>query len=387
MPHQQGLQQAKLKSVIRGQLLRMGAVLAGMGVLLYIAFEFIHEGVKANLVLNAAIILMFGIGIFLSFRRVLKVSSDAVGFAALQEAFEDARFERTETIEDPYWRHYRCIKPGVVFSRPKSIGHVFDIAYDELLRAKSVNISVSTMRSVIDGIEQRLADERSQLSYLANLLVFLGLIGTFIGLMEMVGSVGGIIGSLNTSTAAPQDAMKSLLASLQVPLKGMATGFSSSLFGLFGSLVVGLLTKFGNSAIGAMKEEFSTWLATVSHLEPGKGDTRELARLIADGMMGTGGSGASGSAGGISDVGVVATMAQGFGRMNSGMDAVSNILPRMVEIQEQGLVAHGALMERFDRLLHEHAEMREHLATEPPRVCRRPFGLSYAAIAGWSSVA
>lgn len=362
MPIQPGFQQAKLARVIRGQLIRMSLVLAAMAGLLYFAFDFVHEGVKANLLLNAAIITMFGIGIALSFRRVLKITSDSTGFAALQEAFEDARHERTDTIEDPYWRHYRCIQPGIVFVRPKSIGHVFDIAYDELLRAKSVNISVSTMRSVVDGIEQRLADERGQLSYLANLLVFLGLIGTFIGLMEMVGSVGGIIGSLNTSTAAPQDAMKSLLASLQVPLKGMATGFSSSLFGLFGSLVIGMLSKFGNSAIDAMKEEFSTWLATVSHLEPGKGDTRELARLIADGMSGTGG-GSGGSVGGISDVGVVATMAQGFGRMNSGMDAVSNILPRIVEIQEQGLGANAALMERFDRLLHEQAEMREHLAT------------------------
>lgn len=152
MSIQQGFQQAKLRRVIRGQLLRMSLVLLGMAALLWFAFEFIYEGIKANMVLNAAIILMFVIGIGLSFRRVLKISSDALGFAALQEAFDDARHERTDNIEDPYWRHYRCITPGVVFSRPKTIGHAFDIAYDELLRAKSVNISVSTMRSVVDGI-------------------------------------------------------------------------------------------------------------------------------------------------------------------------------------------------------------------------------------------
>lgn len=365
MMTQQSFQQDKLRRVVRGQLIRMALVLAGVAGLLFFAWHFVSEGVKANKVLNSAIILMFLIGVGLAFRRVLKISSDAVGFSALQEAFEDARHERIASIEDPYWRHYRCIAPGTVFTRPKSIGHIFDIAYDELLRAKSVNISVSTMRAVVDGIEQRLADERSQLNYLANLLVFLGLIGTFIGLMEMVGSVGGIIGSLNTTSGAPQDAMKSLLASLQIPLQGMATGFSSSLFGLFGSLVLGLLTKFGSAAIGEMKEEFSTWLATVSQLEPGKGDTRELARLIADGMSGTGGGAGAGggTSGGISDVGVVATMAQGFGRMNSGMDAVAALLPRIVEMQEQGLAAQSALIERFDRLLHDHTEIRAHLAT------------------------
>lgn len=362
---QQSFQQDKLRRVVRGQLIRMALVLLGVGGLLLFASHFIIEGIKANKLLNSAIIVMFLVGVVLSFRRVLKISSDAVGFAALQEAFEDARHERTAAIDDPYWRHYRCIAPGTVFTRPKSIGHIFDIAYDELLRAKSVNISVSTMRAVVEGIDQRLADERGQLSYLANLLVFLGLIGTFIGLMEMVGSVGGIIGSLNTTSSAPTDAMKSLLASLQIPLQGMATGFSSSLFGLFGSLVLGLLTKFGNAAIGEMKEEFSTWLAAVSQLEPGKGDTRELARLIADGMSGTGGGVGSGggNAGGISDVGVVATMAQGFGRMNSGMDTVAALLPRIVEMQEQGLHAHAALLERFDRLLHDHTEIRAHLAT------------------------
>jgi len=218
------------------------------------------------------------------------IRKDATAFSALQEAFEDARKERTETLDDPYWRHYRCMRAGTVFSRPKSLGHMFELAYDELLRSKSLNISVSTMQNVISGIEARLSDERAQVNYLTGLLIFLGLIGTFIGLMEMVGSVGAIIGGLNTVQGASGETMKTLMANLQVPLNGMAMGFSSSLFGLFGSLVLGLLSRFGTQALNTLKDEFSSWLAGVSHLDSGqRGDTSDLARLIADNLSGTSG--------------------------------------------------------------------------------------------------
>jgi hypothetical protein len=298
---------------------------------------------------------------------VIAIRNDTVAFSALQEAFEDSRRERTETLADPYWRHYRALEPGIVFARPNSLGHMFELAYDELLRAKNLTISVSTMQNVVNGIEQRLADERSQVNYLAGLLIFLGLIGTFIGLMEMVSSVGGIIGSLGSNSGPANDAMKKLLTSLQVPLTGMATGFSSSLFGLFGSLVLGVLSRFGSHALNILKDEFSGWLAGVSQLESsrGGGDTGELARLIADNLSGTGGGGSGGGRGGapgsISDVGVVATMAQGFGRMNQGMEQVGQILPRMLELQANQQEMMKVLLGAVAKMTSETGEMREQM--------------------------
>jgi acetolactate synthase regulatory subunit len=95
----------------------------------------------------------------------------------------------------------------------------------------------------------------------------MGLIGTFIGLMEMVASVGGIIGGLNEAGTGSEDAIKNVLRDLQAPLTGMATGFSASLFGLFGSLSLGLIARFGTTAANAIKREFEAWLSRISNLE------------------------------------------------------------------------------------------------------------------------
>ncbi|MGL4729788.1 MAG: hypothetical protein ACRCWO_13650, partial [Bosea sp. (in: a-proteobacteria)] len=272
-----------------------------------------------------------------------------------------------ELISDPYWRHYRCMEQGIAFGSPKSIGHMFELAYDELLRAKNLNINVATLQNIVGGIEMRLSDERSQVNYLTGLLIFLGLIGTFIGLMEMVGSVGDIIAGLSNTAGAAPDAMRKLLANLQVPLTGMATGFSSSLFGLFGSLVLGILARFGNSAVNTLKDEFSGWLAGVAHLDSSVGgDAGDLARLIADNITGGGSEGAKGGAGGppgaITDVGVVATMAQGFGRMNQGMEQVAQLLPRMMEIQADNAAMMKALLVGMDRMVADSGETREQIS-------------------------
>lgn len=359
--------QEALRRAIRSQTLRMVIVLCAVGLMVILGGHFVWQGLVANLYLNGGIISVFLFGTALAFRRVLTIRKDSIAFAALQEAFEDSRRERTETLADPYWRHYRALEPGVVFRQPKSLGHMFDLAYDELLRAKNLTISVATLQNIVSGIEQRLADERSQVNYIAGLLIFLGLIGTFIGLMEMVASVGGIIGGLGSNSGPANDAMKQLLSNLQVPLTGMATGFSSSLFGLFGSLVLGILSRFGSHALNILKDEFSSWLAGVSHLDSSTrgGDTGELARLIADNLSGTGGGNAGGGRGGapgsISDVGVVATMAQGFGRMNQSMEQVGQLLPRMLELQANQQEVMKVLLGAVAKIASDAGETREQL--------------------------
>ncbi len=356
-----------LRQTIQRQFLRMIIVLVAVGLVAFLGRQFVLQGLVAHAWLNGGIIAVFGFGTVLAFQRVLRIRADAIAFEALQEAFDDSRRERTETLDDPYWRHYRALDPGIVFSRPKSLGHMFEVAYDELFRAKNFSISVSTMQNVVSGIEQKLADERNQLTYLTGLLIFLGLIGTFIGLMEMVASIGDIIGSLGSADGAASDTMKRLMTNLQVPLTGMAAGFSSSLFGLFGSLVLGLLSRFGSHALNILKDEFSDWLAGVSHMGSGsRSEAGELARLIATNLTDSGGSGGSGkgggAAGGISDVGVVATMAQGFGRMNQGMDSVNNTLPDIVNLQASNQEIMKVMMGAVAKIATETGELREQMA-------------------------
>jgi hypothetical protein len=196
--------------------------------------------------------------------------------------------------------------------------------------------------------------------------------------MEMVGSVGNIIGSLQGMQTASGSAIQQLLKSLEEPLRGMATGFSSSLFGLFGSLVLGVISRMGSTAHGAMKDEFESWLASISQLENRKGgETVELARLISSNLMstppGAAGSGAPGSAqaqlamsgyGGhspLSDVGMVATLSQGFGRSNEGITTLNTSLAKLITTQENTAEMIRQMATGIDRLASDAALTREHL--------------------------
>jgi hypothetical protein len=96
-------------------------------------------------------------------------------------------------------------------------------------------------RALLDSFEARLYEGREILRYLAGLLVFLGLLGTFWGLLETVRSIGGVIGAMHTSGGESGALFEDLKSGLAAPLAGMGISFSSSLFGLAGSLVLGFL--------------------------------------------------------------------------------------------------------------------------------------------------
>ena len=353
-----------LRRIIWMQLLRMALVLGCVGALVGWSRDFVWRGILSNPYLNGLIIGVLLLGVVYAVRRVLLIRNDATAFAALREAYEDARHERTETVADPYWRHYRAMKPGIVFARPRSIGHMFELAYDELLRTRNLRISVVTLQNVVTGIETRLNEERSLVNYLTGLLVFLGLIGTFVGLMEMVGSIGQVISGLSTTDGGSAEAMRRLLSNLQAPLTGMAMGFSSSLFGLFGSLTLGLLSRFAARAPNALKNAFEDWLASIAHLDASKGggEVGDLARLIADSLVGGPQAGEARQPGGvapITDVGMVATMAQGFGRMNGGIETLATLMPKLLESQAEQISVSRALLASIDRLADDTREVKD----------------------------
>ncbi len=131
-----------------------------------------------------------------------------------------------------------------------------------MLRNQSGPLSLSTniTGSILDGLASRLDEARDTLRYLVGLLIFLGLLGTFWGLLETIQSVGKTISSLDTNEASFRD----LITSLQAPLQGMGTAFSSSLFGLAGSLVLGFLDLQAGQAQNRFYHETEEWLASIT---------------------------------------------------------------------------------------------------------------------------
>jgi hypothetical protein len=130
-------------------------------------------------------------------------------------------------------------------------------------RSSRAALSVATTRSLLDSIGARLDESREIVRYLAGLLVFLGLLGTFWGLIETVGSVGRIIASLRTGQDAAVlfDELKNALAG---PLQGMGLSFSASLFGLAGSLIVSFLDLQAGQAQSRFYTELEDWLAAAT---------------------------------------------------------------------------------------------------------------------------
>jgi hypothetical protein len=130
-------------------------------------------------------------------------------------------------------------------------------------------LSATAMRTLLDGIGTRLEESRETDRYLIGLLVFLGLLGTFYGLLETVQSVKGVIGSLAVGTSDVAQAFNNLQARLQTPLGGMSTAFSASLFGLAGSLILGFLDLQAGLAFNSFYNDVEEWLSGWTRLSGG----------------------------------------------------------------------------------------------------------------------
>lgn len=250
---------------IKKQLHRMIFVVAVLLAFVSWQREFVQNAIESSTYLNLIIIGSFLFGLALTFRHLFELDNERVAIEALQESYEDL-LRRDQDEIDPHRRFRRCDLPAVVFSYPHIMGQSFSLLSEEMARTSDLKMSAGTMQTLIDGIDARLDEKRSLVAYITGLLVFLGLIGTFIGLMETLRSVGAIIGDLDLSGGSGMETIQRLMNNLKAPLKGMATGFSSSLFGLATSLALGLTSRFQNSATIALKLYFESWLSSVVHI-------------------------------------------------------------------------------------------------------------------------
>src|SRR5258708_10247996 len=135
-------------------------------------------------------------------------------------------------------------------------------------REGRITLSAVSMRTLLDGLGARLDESRDMSRYLVGLQIFLGLLGTFWGLLETVASVSGVISGLSTSTDV-QTLFNDLQTGLKAPLAGMGTAFGTSLFGLAGSLVLGFLDLQANQAQNRFYNELEEWLSGLTRLSSG----------------------------------------------------------------------------------------------------------------------
>ena len=132
-----------------------------------------------------------------------------------------------------------------------------------------VSLSANSLQTLLDGIGSRLGEIRETSRYLIGVLIFLGLLGTFYGLLVTLHSVGGVIGGLSVGGGDLAGTFAHLKAGLESPLAGMQTAFSASLFGLAGSLVLGFLDLQAGQAQNRFYNDLEEWLSSYTRLSGG----------------------------------------------------------------------------------------------------------------------
>jgi hypothetical protein len=223
----------------RRYLVRMTVFLVLVGFMAFILHRQLWSAFLANPALNGLILAVMLIGIVLAVRQVWRLFGEVRWVNDLHN----------ETLMPPDTPVLLAPMAGLIASR-----------------ANRATLSVSTTRLLLDSVAGRLDESRELVRYLAGLLVFLGLLGTFWGLIDTVGSVGRVITSMRTG----QDAgvmFDELKAGLAAPLQGMGLSFSASLFGLAGSLILSFLELQASQAQSRFYTELEDWLADTATVE------------------------------------------------------------------------------------------------------------------------
>ncbi len=162
---------------------------------------------------------------------------------------------------------FRLNQPGLSVRRPPLLLAPMAAMLGE--RKGRMSLSALSMRSLLDSISSRLDESREISRYLIGLLIFLGLLGTFWGLLQTIGAVGETIRNLSVMSGDFATLFGTLQEGLEAPLSGMGTAFSSSLFGLAGSLVLGFLDLQAGQAQNRFYNDLEEWLSSYTRLSSG----------------------------------------------------------------------------------------------------------------------
>ena len=215
------------------------ALVAGVCVLLYLP---LRQAFLANWGFNTLIFGALAIGTFLNFRRVVVLGPEISWVEIFRTGTSGLSVAESPQLLRPLAKHL------------------------DGMHRDSFSLSVLSLQTVLDGIRGRMDESREISRYVISLLVFLGLLGTFWGLLGTIGAVSSVVGGLEVGSGDFNLMFQTMKAGLQEPLKGMGTAFSSSLFGLGGSLVLGFLDIQANHAQNRFFNELEEWLSGVTQL-------------------------------------------------------------------------------------------------------------------------
>jgi hypothetical protein len=203
----------------------------------------LRHSFMANPGLNALIIGVLLVGIVYAFRQVLRLYPEIA-----------------------WVNNFRISDPGITSEKtmPTLLAPMATMLRD---RTGHLSLATGATRSLLDSVASRLEEQRETTRYLVGLLIFLGLLGTFWGLLQTVSTVGTTIGTLDTNAADNVMLFDQLKEGLAGPLKGMGTAFSASMFGLAGSLILGFLDLQAGHAQSRFYNELEDWLSGITELQ------------------------------------------------------------------------------------------------------------------------
>lgn len=212
----------------------------------------LRRSFMANPGLNGLIIGVLIVGVVYAFRQVLRLYPEI------------------------HWvNNFRISDPGLtVEKQPVLLAPMATMLRD---RTGHLSLATGSTRTLLDSVASRLDEQRETTRYLVGLLVFLGLLGTFWGLLATVSSVGNTIGALDTTGGENVMLFDQLKEGLAGPLSGMGIAFSSSLFGLSGSLILGFLDLQAGHAQSRFYNELEDWLSNITELQSADAGSSEVS--------------------------------------------------------------------------------------------------------------
>ena len=204
-----------------------------------------------NPILNSLILVVLLIGIAWNLRQVLRLSPEVTWM----ETYQTER-QRVASLPPP-----KLLAPMASMLAAREAQSRTDLA--------RFTLSATAMRSLLDGIASRLDESRELSRYMTGLMIFLGLLGTFWGLLKTIGAVSEVIASMSVGSGDLNALFEQLKSGLAKPLAGMGTAFSASMFGLSGALVLGFLDLTAGQAQNRFFNELEEWLASLTRLSSG----------------------------------------------------------------------------------------------------------------------
>lgn len=236
-------------------LTRMALFVIAVSIIAFVLRAPLETAFMTNAPLNGLIVGVLALGMLHNFRQVTMLYPDI----AWTERYRKAGSSIADSQD---------AKPRLLAPMATMLG--------EQDRERRVSLSTLSMRSLLDGIYSRLDESRDLSRYNIGLLIFLGLLGTFWGLIQTVGSIGDVINGLSVAGGDMPAVFEDLKKGLQAPLAGMGTAFSSSLFGLAGSLILGFFDLQASQAQNRFYNDLEEWLSSLTKLSTvnvaGEGD-------------------------------------------------------------------------------------------------------------------